>query len=276
MSLQSKTVVITGATSGVGAVAARKFAAAGAKVVAGGRRIELGQKLEKDAGENLTFVQVDVSDFAQLEAFFEKAATVLGKFDYVLHNAGTEGNVAEQQLGNLGVENAQKMFDINTIAPALGFNLAVKHMNKNGVQTITSSAVSAMSLAGAPIYAATKSAVDGLVRSFAAQLRESQDETIRSTKVFSLNIVMFESEMSARFVGNDASKVADFSKASNPSQKTGTGEDFFNGVVKILTGDYISGAQLTIDSGAEIFPLAELFDRYEKLNGTASPFKPLA
>jgi len=276
MSLQNKTVVITGATSGIGAVAARKFAAAGAKVVAGGRRIELGQKLEKDAGENLTFVQVDVSDFAQLEAFFEKAATVLGKFDYVLHNAGTEGNVAEQQLGNLGVENAQKMFDINTIAPALGFNLAVKHMNKNGVQTITSSAVSAMSLAGAPIYAATKCAVDGLVRSFAAQLRESQDETIRSTKVFSLNIVMFESEMSARFVGNDASKVADFSKASNPSQKTGTGEDFFNGVVKILTGDYISGAQLTIDSGAEIFPLAELFDRYEKLNGTASPFKPLA
>ena len=110
-------------------MAARKFAAAGAKVVAGGRRIELGQKLEKDAGENLTFVQVrqilytffwnfflflkiydflienemnnfififwfcswililiqvDVSDFAQLEAFFEKAATVLGKFDYVL------------------------------------------------------------------------------------------------------------------------------------------------------------------------------------------------
>ena len=41
-------------------MAARKFAAAGAKVVAGGRRIELGQKLEKDAGENLTFVQVCV------------------------------------------------------------------------------------------------------------------------------------------------------------------------------------------------------------------------
>ena len=58
MSLQNKTVVITGATSGIGSVAARKFAAAGAKVVAGGRRAELGQKLAKEAGENLTFIQV--------------------------------------------------------------------------------------------------------------------------------------------------------------------------------------------------------------------------
>jgi len=275
MSLQSKTVVITGATSGVGAVAARKFAAAGAKVVAGGRRIELGQKLEKDAGENLTFVQVDVSDFAQLEAFFEKAATVLGKFDYVLHNAGIEGNLAEQMVGNLGVENAQNMFNINTIAPALGSNLAVKHMNKNGIQAVTSSAVSVMSVAFGPIYAATKAAVDGFVRCFDAQLRSSEDETIRSTKIFSLNIVMFESEMSARSVG-DADKIAVFAKTGNPSQMVGTGEDFFNGVVKILTGEYISGAQLTIDAGAEVFPLAELFDRYEKLTGTVSPAKPLA
>merc|ERR1712146_494711 len=149
-------------------------------------------------------------------------------------------------------------------------------MNKNGVQTITSSAVSAMSLAGAPIYAATKCAVDGLVRSFAAQLRESQDETIRSLKVFSFNIVVFESEMCDRFVGTDTSKVDAFAQTFNPSQKIGTGGDFFNGVVKILTGDYISGAQLTIDSGAEVYPVSTLFERYEKLTGKVTPIKPLA
>ncbi len=90
-SLAGKVVLVTGASSGIGAHLARVAAASGARVVVGARRIErLGQladEIHAQGGEALP-VALDVTDRASVEAAFDTAQTYFGVVDVVLNNAG--------------------------------------------------------------------------------------------------------------------------------------------------------------------------------------------
>ena len=80
MSIEGKAALITGATSGVGRSTALVWAQRGAKVVACGRREELGKEREaevRDAGGELTFVRADVAKSADCEAAVQECETVL-------------------------------------------------------------------------------------------------------------------------------------------------------------------------------------------------------
>jgi NAD(P)-dependent dehydrogenase (short-subunit alcohol dehydrogenase family) len=89
--IRGSTVVITGATSGIGRETAREFARAGARVVVAGRREERLQELvseiETKGGEALA-VRTDISDQAQVEQLIEKAEQRCGRIDTLVNNAG--------------------------------------------------------------------------------------------------------------------------------------------------------------------------------------------
>jgi meso-butanediol dehydrogenase / (S,S)-butanediol dehydrogenase / diacetyl reductase len=89
--LSGKVAIITGATSGIGAVAARRFGAAGAKVIVAGRNEAAGRRIAKDivdSGGVGAFVKVDVRDLDDVERLVEAAVYRFGELSVVYSNAG--------------------------------------------------------------------------------------------------------------------------------------------------------------------------------------------
>ena len=90
MKLQNKVAIVTGATSGIGRACAVLFAQEGAKVVAVGRRKELGESLveeiKADGGEAI-FVQADMLKEEDMDKVLESTIAAYGKIDILYNNA---------------------------------------------------------------------------------------------------------------------------------------------------------------------------------------------
>jgi NAD(P)-dependent dehydrogenase (short-subunit alcohol dehydrogenase family) len=98
MSLAGKAVLVTGTTSGLGRSIARVWAAQGARVIATGRRAELGESLEKevrDAGGELSFLRLDVSSRDDCQQAVQAVLDSYGRVDILVNNAGIEGPIVD-------------------------------------------------------------------------------------------------------------------------------------------------------------------------------------
>jgi NAD(P)-dependent dehydrogenase (short-subunit alcohol dehydrogenase family) len=163
-SLEGLNALITGGTAGIGLAAARRFAAAGARVVIVGRRDAAGLA-EELHGESL---RADVTDEHQLRACFEEAEARIGKLDIVMNNAGIDNSgptIAEQSA-----DEFQRILDINLKAVYNGLRFAPPHMNDGGSIINTSSDAAKGAFPGYGQYSATKAAVCSLTRVAAMEL----------------------------------------------------------------------------------------------------------
>jgi NADP-dependent 3-hydroxy acid dehydrogenase YdfG len=157
--IAGKVVVITGASSGLGAAAARRLAADGAKLVLGARRLDRLQALAQEL--NLpaqAAVQTDVTDAAQVKALVEAAVTRHGRIDVILNNAGL---MPHSPLERGKIEDWDRMIDVNLKGVLYGIAAALPHMTrqKSGHIINVSSVAGHKVRAGSAVYAATKAAV---------------------------------------------------------------------------------------------------------------------
>lgn len=91
MPFQSKTAIVTGAAQGIGAAIARRYAAAGARVVIADIDGEKGQRNAariREEGGDAAFQYIDVSDEEQVDALFEATLQTYGRLDILVNNAG--------------------------------------------------------------------------------------------------------------------------------------------------------------------------------------------
>ena len=110
MSIKGKVVVITGASSGIGAATAKLLAAKGAKVVLGARREERLQALSQAIGDNAVYQVTDVTDRQQVRALIDLAVSKFGRVDVLYNNAGTmpQGNLSDREY-----DKWQMMLNVN-------------------------------------------------------------------------------------------------------------------------------------------------------------------
>lgn len=86
--MAAKTVLITGTSTGIGRAAAARQAAAGWKVYAGVRKLEDGERLEREIGGDVVPLILDVTDSGQIESALEQIESEVGRLDGLVNNAG--------------------------------------------------------------------------------------------------------------------------------------------------------------------------------------------
>ena len=157
--IQGKVVVITGASSGLGAAAAKTLAAGGAKLVLGARRLDRLQALAQDLGlPSAAAVETDVTDPDQVKALVEAAVKAHGRIDVILNNAGL---MPHSPLERGRIEDWDRMIDVNLKGVLYGIAAALPHMTrqKSGHIINVSSVAGHKVRPGSAVYAATKAAV---------------------------------------------------------------------------------------------------------------------
>lgn len=162
--IQDKVVVITGASSGLGAATARHLAEQGATVVLGARRsgrIEaIAKELSAKGGKALA-VTTDVTDRSQVKALVDRAVETYSRVDVMLNNAGL---MPLAPLERLKVDEWEQMIDVNLKGTLYGVAAALPHMKarKSGHIINVSSVYGHKVEPGATVYCATKFAVRAL------------------------------------------------------------------------------------------------------------------
>ncbi len=172
-----KTVVVLGATAGIGRAAVLAFAAAGARVVLSGLGAEEGRAVEAEArrrsGGEALFIEADVTRADQVRTVIERAAALFGRIHAAVNNAGTEGRFGPVQAAE--EEDFDRIIGVNLRGVWHGLKYEIPHMLAHGGGAIVNTASSAgvTGIAHVALYTASKHGVVGLTKATALELAQS-------------------------------------------------------------------------------------------------------
>ncbi|SOZ39132.1 SDR family oxidoreductase [Cupriavidus neocaledonicus] len=177
---ESKVILITGASSGIGEGAARLLAAQGHRLVIGARRTDrlaaLTQSIEASGG-TVRYRELDVTSASDVAAFARFALDAFGRIDVLINNAGV---MPLSPLNALRVDEWNRMIDVNIRGVLHGIAAVLPTMERQGEgQIINISSIGGLSVSPtAAVYCATKFAV----RAISDGLRQETDK-IRVTVI---------------------------------------------------------------------------------------------
>jgi NAD(P)-dependent dehydrogenase (short-subunit alcohol dehydrogenase family) len=166
--LTRKSIIITGAASGIGEAAALLFAKEGADLLLADWDGERGEKVAtaaKQAGAKAVFVKTDVSKVDEVKAMVAAVAREYGRLDVIFNNAGVEGEM-NKPTADCTLENWDRVIAINLSGVFYGMKFAIPEMLKAGGGSIinTASVAGLVGFAGIPAYCAAKGGVVQLSR----------------------------------------------------------------------------------------------------------------
>lgn len=244
--LSNKVVLITGATSGIGAATAMAAAKAGAKVVLAARRQEIGDalvgRIKAEGGEAL-FVRTDVTVEADIQALVDRTVQAYGRLDGVFNNAGTAA--ARGPLADVPFADYLALMQLNLHSVYLGMKYQVPALKKSGGGSIVNCA-SICGMIAAPgfgAYVATKHAIIGLTKNAAA------DYAADNIRVNAILPGPVETEIWDHLV--EGEKALDAFTAGTLMKRYARSEEVARPAVFLLSdwSSYMTGAQLVVDGG---------------------------
>jgi NAD(P)-dependent dehydrogenase (short-subunit alcohol dehydrogenase family) len=242
--LEAKVALITGGNSGIGLATAKRFVNEGAYVFITGRRKEQLNATVKEIGKNVTAVQGDVSNLADLDRLFAQIKKEKGKIDIVFANAG----VAKYgPLGKITEEFYDSIFDINVKGVLFTVQKALPLLRNGASIILNASIVASKGFSSNSVYSATKAAVRSFARTWTTDLK---DRRIRVNAVSpdpidtpGLNELLVSSE-----TGKQRKKI--ISNAVPPG-RLGTPDEIAKAVVFLASDDssYVTETELFVDGG---------------------------
>src|SRR5215213_9740941 len=245
--LTGQVVIVTGASSGLGAQLGRALAAAGATPVLAARRAERLARLEREV-PGVHAVACDVTDAGERERLVETVIERHGRLDGLINNAGVG---ATGPALKTSVEAFGRVLDVNLTAPFALACLAATRMRANGGGSIVNvaSVMGLRSIGQIPdaAYVASKAGIIGLTRELASQWGRY------GIRVNAVAPGFFASEMTAE-LGDDPEAFPPFLLERTPLGRGGRAGELDAAVVFLLGqgGSYVTGHVLSVDGGMAV------------------------
>jgi NAD(P)-dependent dehydrogenase (short-subunit alcohol dehydrogenase family) len=240
--LDGKVAVMTGATSGMALAGAKLFVDEGAHVFISGRHQDALDEAVDLIGRNVTGVQADSADLADLDRLFETVKEEKGAVDVLWASAGVG---APSRLGDITEEHFDAAFSLNARGTLFTVQKALPLFNDGGSIFMTGSNASLRGYPDWGVYAASKAVLPAYARVWVSELR---DRKIRVNVLTPGQVAtpMMESVM-------DAEVKAQFESVI-PRREMGRPEEIASVALFLASDDssYINGMELVVDGGTTV------------------------
>jgi len=243
--LEGKIAVITGGSSGIGLATARQFVAEGAYVfITGRRQSELDGAVAEIAG-NVTAVQGDVANLADLDRLYETVKREKGHIDVLFANAGV--STPRAPIGEISEQDFDKIFNINVKAVLFTVQKALPLFTDGGSILLNASIVGSKGLPTTSVYSASKAAVRSFARTWTMDLKA------RRIRVNAISPGPIDTPLlsPASQTEEQSRQRKEAFAASVPMGRLGHAYEIAHAAVFLACGDssFITGAELFVDGG---------------------------
>jgi len=243
---QNKVAVITGGAAGIGRAAAEIFAREGAAVAIWDLNEVQGKELELillHEGFVAKFIKVNTAKYEEVERATQDVIKQFSRIDVLINNAGITRDATLQKMTT---ENWQQVLDVNLTGVFNCTKAVSVHMieNKSGAIINTSSIVGLYGNYGQSNYAATKSGVIGLTKTWARELGKYNIRVNAVAPGF----------IATDMIATIPAKVIEAMREKVSLRRLGTAEDVAN-LYAFLASDqaaFVSGAVISVDGGLTI------------------------
>jgi NAD(P)-dependent dehydrogenase (short-subunit alcohol dehydrogenase family) len=243
--LEGKVAVITGGSSGIGLATAQRFAEEGAYVFITGRRQgELDTAVNRIGKNNVTGIQGDVSNLADLDRLYAAVREQRGHIDILFANAG----IAElAPLGEISEAHFDKTFGINVKGLLFSVQKALPLFQDGGSIILNASVAASKGVRGMSVYNATKAAVRSFARTWTVDLKQRR---IRVNAISpgpidtpGLNDILDTDEQIEQFKASLISGI--------PLGRMGSPDEIAKAALFLASDDssYVTGIELFVDGG---------------------------
>ncbi len=239
-SLVGKTVLITGASSGIGKATAIECSKMGARVIITGRNEErLNETLQLLEGEDHLAIAADLTEEPSLSSLVESCPII----DGLVNNAGSTIMLPTQFITR---EKLQYVLDVNTIAPILLTQLLIKKKKlSKGASVVITDSISGVKIAspGNVLYSTSKSAIDGFMKNAALDLAAKNIRVNAVCPGMIATHILDDKAVSSEDMEADIKKY--------PLKRYGKPEEVAFAIIYLLSdaSAFTTGASLVIDGG---------------------------
>jgi NAD(P)-dependent dehydrogenase (short-subunit alcohol dehydrogenase family) len=240
----SKVVVVTGGTSGIGLATAKAFADEGASVFITGRRQDALDAAVRAIGGRTTGVRGDMSNLADIDRLYDAVQQQHAQIDVLFANAGG-GEFAP--LGAITEDHYQRTFDTNVKGVLFTVQKALPLLKDGASIILTASTTSVSGTPALSVYSATKAAVRNFARNWILDLKD------RHIRVNAVSPGVTETAgLNELFGGGEqAESTKDYLAGLIPAGRVGQPEEIAKAVLFLASDEasFINGIELFVDGG---------------------------
>jgi len=256
MTVSEGTVIVTGATRGIGRATVEAILARGGKVVAVARDGEALRALEESATDRIRAVAVDLDDVARVPDAAKRAIAAFGSVDGLVNCAGI---ARYEPVVAAGLESVEAQFRVNLVAPLLLSQAVAEHLRGRGGAIVNvSSTLSEHVAPTTVVYAATKAALNTLTKGLALELASAgvrvnavlpggvDTDMLRTPRLRpdeSLSAAEIEERVEAQLAAL---------AALHPLGRLGKPEEVAAVIVQVLDQTWQTGSLVAIDGGLSL------------------------
>ena len=242
--LEGRTALITGGSSGIGLAAARLFVQEGAYVFITGRRGTELAEAARSIARNVTTVQGDVANLADLDRLFAQIEREKGTLDVVFANAGI---VQYARFGEINEADYDSVFNINVKGLLFTVQKALPLLRDGASIILNASIVASKGLPTNSVYAASKAAVRSFARTWTTDLKERRIR-VNAISPGPIETPGLSTLLTSTEEGRQRLKML---TSSVPLGRLGTPAEIAQAVVFLASDDssYITGTELFVDGG---------------------------
>jgi NAD(P)-dependent dehydrogenase (short-subunit alcohol dehydrogenase family) len=242
--LNGKIAVITGGSSGIGLAAAKSFVAEGAYVFITGRRESELAKAKAEIGKNVTAVQGDIANLADLDRLYDAVKKEKGALDIIVASAGF---VERASLAASTPEHFDKTFNINARGTYFTVQKAIPLLRNNGSIVLVSSALHLKGFSEHGTYSATKAAMRSFARTWAMELKD-RGIRVNNLSPGAIDTPIIDGQFKTK---EEADGAKQFFASITPLGRIGRPEEIAKAILFLASDDssYSTGIDLVTDGG---------------------------